>query len=78
MSSDILRGNDLPGDAELVFEPAALTLLASSGDELRPVVVDFLLVVAAYDEGDGFGKVEHRAAVECDELLAVEFEGDGE
>ena len=43
------RGNDLPSEAELVFEPAALNL-AAAGSELRPVIVDFLLRVAAHNE----------------------------
>ena len=48
------------------------------GGELRPVVVDLLLGVAADDEGDCFGEFEDGAAVERGELLAVELEGDGE
>jgi hypothetical protein len=44
------RGDDLPGNPELVFEPAALDLGAAAG-EFGPVVIDLLLVVAAYDEG---------------------------
>ncbi len=43
------RGNNLPAQAEFVYEPAALDFLAAGG-ELRPIVVDFLLRIAAYDE----------------------------
>ena len=68
------RGNDLPGEAKLVFEPAALALAAAFGGEPGPVVIDFLLGVATHDEGDGFVEFEQRAAVERGELLAIEFE----
>jgi hypothetical protein len=70
-------GYDLPGEAELVLEPATLTL-AAAGSEFRPVVVDLLLGVTAHDKGDGFVEFEERAAIERGELLAIEFEGYGE
>jgi hypothetical protein len=70
-------GDDLPSDAELVFEPAALDLFAAFG-EFGPVVVDFLLSVAADDEGDGLGEFKSGATVEGGEFLAFELEGDGE
>src|SRR5437762_4254366 len=43
-----------------------------------PVVIDFLLGVAADDEGYRFVEFELRTAVDCGELLAIEFEFDGE
>src|SRR4051812_33474724 len=46
-----LGGDDLPGDIELVLEPAALALLAAVG-EPGPVVVGLLLVGAHDLEGD--------------------------
>ena len=57
-------GNDLPGEAEPVLQPAALAFLAASGDEGVPVLVDFLLVTALHEEGDGFGESEFRPAIE--------------
>jgi hypothetical protein len=70
-------GGDLPGEAESVLKPAALDFFATGG-ELGPVVVYFLLGVAADDERDGIGERVHWSAVERSELLAVEFESDSE
>src|SRR4051812_41946608 len=72
-----LHGGDLPGDAELVLEPAALALLAALGEPV-PVVVGLLLVLAHDLEGDRLGEPELRAAVQAEVLLAVEGEADGE
>ena len=60
--------DDLPGQAVLVLEPAALACAVRRPGELVPVVVDLLLVLAADVEGDGLGELELRAAVERDEL----------
>ena len=69
-------GNDLPGEAEFVFQPAALDFLTADG-EFLPIVIDFLLRLAIDDEGEGFGELEVRAAVQGDEFLAIELELDG-
>src|SRR5262249_33469214 len=47
-------GDDLPRKPESVLQPAALHFLAT-GRELLPKVIHFLLVLAAYDEGDRLG-----------------------
>src|SRR6266699_500017 len=65
--------NDLPGQTELVLEPAALPRRAARG-ELRPQVVHFFLRVAVHDQGNGFGEFEFRTAVERGELLAFDLE----
>ena len=78
ISSTSLVGGDLPGDAELVLQPAAGALLAAALGERVPVVVDLGLVVAADLEGDGLVELELRAAVEGEELLAVGLELDGQ
>jgi hypothetical protein len=43
------RGHNLPGESELVLEPAALTL-APSGSQLLPVVVHLLLRIAPHEK----------------------------
>src|ERR1700722_4229734 len=70
-------GDDLPGKAKLVFEPATLPVAAASG-KFRPIIVDLLLRVAPDDKGNRFRELEERAAVECRKRLAVEFKSDGE
>src|SRR6266851_3432529 len=65
--------NDLPGQTELVLEPAALPGRAALG-ELPPQIVHFFLRVAVHDQGDGFGEFEARTAVERGELLAFDLE----
>src|SRR5260370_27222894 len=70
-----VRGNDLPGEAELVGEPAALYLLAS-GRKLLPKVVDLLLRVTLHDQRDGRREGEPRTAVESHDLVSVELEHD--
>src|SRR5665213_2624646 len=71
-------GYDLPGEAELVLEPAALAFAAAVGGEPGPVFVYLLLRVAADGERDGLGELEVWATVECCKFLSIEFEGDGE
>ena len=55
-SSARRAGNNLPGHAELVFEPSACNLAAPVG-ELRPILVDLLLRVAANDKRDGLSEL---------------------
>src|SRR4030095_5899417 len=69
------RRHDLPGQPELVLEPAALHLLAAFR-ELAPVVIDLFLVLAVDDERNGLRELELRTSVQRNELLAVELEVD--
>jgi two-component system response regulator (stage 0 sporulation protein F) len=68
--------HDLPREAELVLEPAALDRLTAVGGERVPQAVDLRLILAVYGEGDRFGEMEFRAAVEAHERLAGEGELD--
>src|SRR4051794_19490073 len=68
-------GRDLPGEPVLVLEPAARAFLAAFG-ELRPVVVDFVLVLTADLEGNGLVELELGAAVDTDEALTAKLELD--
>ncbi len=70
-----LRRNDLPGEPELVLEPAALALLPALR-ELLPVRVHLLLVLAFDHEGDGLAELEVRPAVQRHEGLTLELEPD--
>src|SRR2546428_11760214 len=56
---------DLPGDAPLVFAPAALALLAAIADDGVPVAVGLLLIVSGDLEREGFVMLERRTAVEA-------------
>ena len=71
------RGNDLPGETEFVFQPAALALGAAN-EEFRPIVVYIVLRVAANDERNGFVKFENGSTVQRGELLPVELESNSE
>ena len=66
----------LPGQAILVLQPAALTFLSAAG-KLRPTIVDFRLGFAIDYERDCFVEAEMRSAVECDEFLSIEVKCDG-
>ena len=57
---------DLPGDAPLVFAPAALALLAAIADDGVPVAVGLLLIVGGDLEREGFVMLERGTAVEAD------------
>lgn len=70
-------GDDLPGEAEAVLEPAALYRRAAF-DELVVVVIDIGLRVAADDEGEGLVEGVVRAAVDGRHGESVESESDGE
>src|SRR6185436_272774 len=72
-----LLGNDLPGETELVFEPAALALLSTVRGQLRPEVVDLLLCLTVDEERDGFRELELGPGVQRHELLALELERAG-
>ena len=66
--------DDLPGDAELVDEPAALHFLPARG-QLAPVVVHLGLRLAGDEQRDRLGELERRAAVQQHQLLPVQREG---
>src|SRR5262249_10271520 len=50
--------------------------LLAAGGELAPEIVDFFLGLAVHRQRYRFGELELRAAVEGDELLALELEID--
>src|SRR5207237_775640 len=56
-------GNDLPRQPELVLEPAAL-VFRSTGGQLLPQLVHFLLRLAVYEQGYRRRELELRAAVQ--------------
>src|SRR5205807_4933522 len=56
---------DLPGDAPLVFAPAARTLLATIANDGVPVAVGLLLIVGGDLEREGFAMFERGTAVEA-------------
>jgi len=66
-------GDDLPGEAEFVLQPAALNLFAALG-ELAPIVVHLLLALAVDLERDRLGELEVGTAVQADESLPFEIE----
>src|SRR5262249_3689759 len=57
---------DLPGDAPLVFAPAALALLPAIADDGIPVAVGLVLIVGGDLEREGLVMFEYRTAVETD------------
>lgn len=69
-------GDDLPGDAELVAQPAAAAFLAAGG-ELFPQLVNLGLGVAVHKKGYGGSEAELRAAIQGHELLAVDLKRAG-
>jgi hypothetical protein len=69
-------GDDLPGEAEFIFHPAAAFFFAAGG-ELVPQFVDFRLGLAVDKEGDGGRERELRTSVEGHELLSFELKGHG-
>src|SRR5258708_8616984 len=69
-------GDDLPGEVELVLQPAA-AVGAATGGEFVPKFVHFLLGFAIYEERDGGRELELRAAVEGEEFLAFDLERHG-
>src|SRR5205823_1873987 len=69
---------DLPGDAPLVFAPAACTLLAAIAEDGVPVPVGLLLIVGGDLEGKGFVMLERRSAVQADASDAGHREFDQE
>jgi len=66
--------DDLPGQAELVDEPAAAALGGAGGEEARPERVDFCLVVARHEQRHRGRQPVRRAAVERDVALAGDLE----
>src|SRR5262249_44492129 len=69
-------GQDLPGEAELVLQPAAAAF-RSAFCQLAPEVIDVLLRVAQNLERDRLGELEERSAVEGEKLQAVDLKSDG-
>src|SRR5208283_5644309 len=67
---------DLPGDTELVGEPAALARRSALG-KLLPQRVNLGLIVAIDDERKRGRELEMRSAVQRQELLTVDLEQDG-
>src|SRR5207253_2106506 len=67
-------GNDLPRQPELVLEPAAL-VFRSTGGQLLPQLVHFLLRLAVYEQGYRRRELELRAAVQGVKVLTLELEG---
>src|SRR5713101_7108144 len=65
---------DLPGQPIAVLQPAAVALLAA-GDERVPQPVDVLLDLAVDVERDRLVELEMGPAVDGDEILALELEG---
>src|SRR5262249_8783444 len=57
---------DLPGDAPLVFAPAALALLTAIAYDGVPVVVCLLLIISGDLEREGFVMLEYGTAVKAD------------
>jgi hypothetical protein len=56
----------LPGNAPLVFAPAALAFLPAIADDGVPVAVGLVLIVGSDLEREGFVMFERGAAVEAD------------
>ena len=52
-------GDDLPGEAKLVLEPAALAFLAAVGDQSVPVAVDLGLII-----GGGTAQIQKNIIAE--------------
>src|SRR5665213_2487054 len=67
----------LPGQAELVLQPATLAFAAALGQS-GPVVIDFFLGLAGNLKRDRFAELESRTAVQAGEFLSVQFEVDGQ
>src|SRR5690606_13472496 len=66
--------HDLPGKAELVFQPAALALFSAIGSESVPVVVDLFLILASHRERKRFVELEMGSTVEYPNRLPIELE----
>src|SRR4051812_39279432 len=73
------RRHHLPGQPELVLDPATLLRLGiTTLAELVPVVVHLFLVSTHDLKRDRFGELELGAAIQSGERLSVELELDGE
>jgi hypothetical protein len=68
-------GDDLPGEAEFVFQPTALLgVFVAAGGEFVSEVVHFRLCLALDLKRDGFVEFEDRTTVDGGEGLAIQFE----
>ena len=56
----------MPGKAPAVFAPAAAAFRAAVGEDGVPVTVGFFLSVCGDLEGEGFGVLDGRVAVETE------------
>src|SRR5438105_3964572 len=63
-------GNDLPRQAEFIFQPATLALF-TSGRKLLPIFIDLLLRLAMDYKRDGFVEFELRSTIEDRKFKAV-------
>src|ERR1700694_268930 len=68
------RGDNLPGNAEPIFEPAARSFLSAALSQPLPNLIELVLRLTGGDEGERFGERKRRAAIEGRVLLSVEFE----
>ena len=68
--------NDLPRQAEFIFQPAAGAFLPVFAQRI-PIIVDLVLRIAIDLERDRLVELEMRAAIERDEGLSVELERNG-
>src|SRR5438874_8848882 len=64
----------LPGETVFIGEPTALHLLAATGGEFFPIIIDLLLRLAVDHERDRRGELELRPAVQGHELLSIQLE----
>src|SRR5690606_490611 len=69
--------DDLPGDAELIGDPAALRRGRAGTDQLVPVLVDLFLALAVDKERETLGECEVRATVVPHEGLTTDDEFGG-
>src|SRR5207245_9929997 len=70
------RWNDLPRQAILVLQPAALIFSTTRG-QLLPQLVYLLLCLTVHEQRDGRRELELRATVQGVELLSLELERRG-
>src|SRR5208282_3190304 len=71
-------GNDLPRDAVLVLQPAALLRpFVAAFAQYVPVTIDFSLRLASHHKRNCLGELEVRSTVERGKFLALEAKAHG-